>query len=96
MLENYQPKKKEMAKIGKQKKTWLKYTRRFKLVIHRTKCPNKPKMTNYYLKDQNCLNQIQNKPKIGPNARKHLLSQSVSRYRGHLRPTNLNFFGQVV
>ena len=31
-----------------------------------------------------------------PNARKHSLSQSVSRYRGHLSPTNLNFFGQVI
>ena len=40
-----------MGNKGKQKKTWLKYTRRFKLVINRTKCLNKHKMTNYYLKD---------------------------------------------
>ena len=54
-----------MASKAKQKYTWLKYTRRLRLVVHRTKCPNKPKTTKYYLKDQKCSNQITNKPKIG-------------------------------
>ena len=52
-----------MGNKGKQKKTWLELTRRFELVMHKTICPNKPKMTNYYLKDQKCFNQIPNKPK---------------------------------